>query len=262
MGYYLAGAACTLAAFGFGLWVGRGRRTVALAASGLTLLLLVVKATFHYRPAFEAAIFPWPDYIYFRSTWFYPIALFYLGLAVPLLREMRLKRAVAGFAAFVFAAALAAESWMLVPPDEPSEQVADAAHHCVQTRPYTGAPAACVALLSRWGIDATEGEMAALCRTRTEGTTLYHVYRGLRLKTRGGDLEARIVEADADGLRRRGLPAVILVGEGPRGRALTVSFRDGHVVVDDPALPEGALWTPDRFARLYRGSAVLLEARS
>lgn len=260
MGYYLAGAALSAGAFGIGLRVGRRRRAVAFLFACLTLGLLVFKAVLQYRPALEAQLFPWPDYIYFRSYWFYPLALFYLGVAIPMLRRRSPRRAMRAFAAFVFAASLVTESWMILPVDDSSTAQADPQHHCRQTRADTGAAAACVSLLSHWGVEATEGEMSRLCHLRGPDAGLFHVYRGLALKLRGSELGARVVALKLDELRARGLPAILLVGSGRARRAVAVAFEEGRVLVNDPTRPGAVSWSVEKLAGLYEGTAVIVEA--
>ncbi len=56
-----------------------------------------------------------------------------------------------------------------------------------------------------------EREMADLCLTSAEGTTLYGLCRGLRLKTRGTPRRVKLASGGADVLRTLELPALVHV---------------------------------------------------
>ncbi|MHC4251329.1 MAG: cysteine peptidase family C39 domain-containing protein [Planctomycetota bacterium] len=82
---------------------------------------------------------------------------------------------------------------------------------CLQMQASTCAPAAAVTLLAQHGIRTTEREMADLCLTSEDGTVLYGLCRGLRIKTRGTPLCMRLTSGDADDLRAARLPALVHV---------------------------------------------------
>ncbi|MHC4506727.1 MAG: cysteine peptidase family C39 domain-containing protein, partial [Planctomycetota bacterium] len=185
LGYYLATAALSLVTFAAGFVLGRRSRRAALGAAGVVLGLVVLKAVLHWKPEWEAALFPWADYVYFQSYWLYPTALLFFGLAAGQLPVRWNRAVVALVAATVFAHSLWAGRWMALPPDGSSTRRADARHHCRQSTGYTCVPASCVSLLSRLGIDATEGEMVRLCLTKRGGTAFFNTYRGLVLKLDG-----------------------------------------------------------------------------
>lgn len=67
--------------------------------------------------------------------------------------------------------------------------------HCRQTTSRTCSPAAAATLLARYGIPATEQEMAELCLTR-QGTSWQGLYRGLKLKTAASDFNVQVVQGN------------------------------------------------------------------
>lgn len=67
---------------------------------------------------------------------------------------------------------------------------------CLQSTRSTCSPAAAATLLRRYGIPATEQEMAELCLTTRDGTTWLGLYRGLKLKTSGTAWDVDIIQVD------------------------------------------------------------------
>src|SRR5439155_26252660 len=88
---------------------------------------------------------------------------------------------------------------------------------CLQTSHATSSPAAAATLLRSHGIDTTEEEMARLCLTNPDGTSLLGLYRGLRLKTRYGCLNVFSFHCDVGSLRQRvaGGPVILSVSLRP-----------------------------------------------
>lgn len=74
---------------------------------------------------------------------------------------------------------------------------------CMQTTPSTCSAASAATLLRNYGIPASEAEMADLCLTRNNGTSLHGLYRGLSLKTRHMGFEVDPFHGDLHELRRR-----------------------------------------------------------
>ena len=245
-----------LAFFG-GLFIGRRGRSVAITAYVVVLTLLLFKAVINHHPHWEFALFPWTDYIYFQSFLVFPIGLACLGLAVGMLPSGRNRRAVAGLAVFCFTIAMWTERWILVPPDDSSDERATANHHCIQTTDYSCGPATCVSLLSYWGVDTTEGEMMRLCRTPPYGgTSLFRICRGIQLKLDHPSFTVRIVDGDPYALRALGVPAIVSVR---RIHVVTVKFEGEEVWVHDPASAEPHRLTFAEYRQRYGGPAVVVE---
>ena len=83
---------------------------------------------------------------------------------------------------------------------------------CVQMSPASCSAAAAATLLRAYGIDATEAEMARLCFTTDEGTTLHGLFRGLKLKTAGTPWRVEVFSRGLEGLAEmNGAPVLLQV---------------------------------------------------
>ena len=83
---------------------------------------------------------------------------------------------------------------------------------CIQMSPASCSAAAAATLLRAYGIDATEAEMARLCFTTDEGTTLHGLFRGLTLKTAGTRWRAEVFSCGLEGLAgMNGAPVLLRV---------------------------------------------------
>ncbi|MFI5403054.1 MAG: cysteine peptidase family C39 domain-containing protein [Planctomycetota bacterium] len=231
-----------------------GRRAASVKAYAVLLPILVAKAALHHRPDWEYALFPWPWYVFVQSWLFFPLGLFCLGLAAGLLPKGRNRKAVTVLACAVFLMSLWTERWMVAEPDDSLKGRAGPDRHCAQTTGWSCGPAACVTMLSYLGVDATEGEMARLCRTAPHGgTSLFHIARGLRLKLPGRDV--RIVKGDPDTLREKGLAIVSVY----RVHVVAVRFDDDGAIVHDPAKHEPRRMSFADYRTAYGGFAVVAE---
>lgn len=224
--FYVGTACFSIGAFVLGAHVGRRSRRAALSSCALAMVLILCLAVLHARPAWEAALFPWCSYVYLQSYWVYPIGLFFLGLAVTQLPAKGNRVAIRALALTLFAGSLWSERWMVLPPDDSSTEAAQPDHHCRQTTSYTCVPAACVSVLSYWGVKSTEGEMVRLCRTRPTGTTLFNAFRGLRLKLRGTRHRVRILAVGEREFTDLRVPVLFCGG----GRHAVVMWYDGETV--------------------------------
>ncbi|MHC4939551.1 MAG: cysteine peptidase family C39 domain-containing protein [Planctomycetota bacterium] len=253
--YYLLLALISATSYGLGRWVGgRGRNAAILGYFALVALLLV-KAVLNHNPDWEFGLFPWPDYVFFQSYGVFPLALGCLGLASGLLPPGPNRRAVLILAGFVFLVSLWTERWVVMEPDTSSISTADADHHCLQTTIYSCGPAACVSLLSCWGIEATEGEMMGLCATPAYGgTSLFRICRGLRLKLPRA-YEVKIVDGDPDRLRELGVPAIISVR---KVHVITLYWSEAGPIVLDPAHSGPERISMEKVRERYGGPAVVV----
>ena len=253
--FYSLTALISVGCFVAGLIVARRKKHLSIWAVA-ALVILLIKAVLHLKPVWEAALFPWANYAYLQSYWLYPLAMFFFGLAIPQLPVKWNRAVIMVLVVALFGFSLWHERWMIISSDDSSIQRADADHHCVQTTHYTCAPAACVSLLSYWNIDATEGEMVRLCLTRKNGgTTLFNIYRGLVMKTRGSDLRVKLMETDLDTLAEIGKPAII-----GTDHAVTINFTDKGIVVHNPLNKKPVVMTREAFLKTsqFNGEVVLV----
>lgn len=152
---------------------------------------------------------------------------------------------------------------------------------CLQTTNYTCSPACAATLLNRYGIAATEQEMAELCLTR-RGTSWQGLYRGLKLKTAGTDWDVEVCQGPVDDVARRcGGPMILSVGlaaGAPDSAELTREFgwvpginhsvvletvrSGGIVVIADPSQEMSREhWDRAMLSTLWRGTALRLIPR-
>jgi predicted double-glycine peptidase len=148
---------------------------------------------------------------------------------------------------------------------------------CLQTTDRTCSPACAATLLSRYGIAASEQEMAALCLTR-QGTSWQGLYRGLALKAAGTGWRVEVISGQVEQLARLDGPAILSVGL-PSGASAGTDFThefgwvpgvnhsvvldgftaQGHAMIADPALPMcREQWDEETLRTLWRGYAVRL----
>jgi hypothetical protein len=153
---------------------------------------------------------------------------------------------------------------------------------CLQTTPYTCSPACAATLLRRYGIDATEAEMAELCLTR-RGTSWQGLYRGLKLKTAGTAWDVQVCDVSADELQRlHGGPMILSVGlaaNAPVSSEFTREFGwvpgvnhsvvleswqyGGLAIVADPSQEMSREhWDRDTMELLFRGTVLRLVPRA
>jgi ABC-type bacteriocin/lantibiotic exporter with double-glycine peptidase domain len=154
-----------------------------------------------------------------------------------------------------------------VPPTGPS-RVADGVHR--QSTLSTCSAAAAATLLGAAGIATTETEMADLCLTRAGGTLQLGLYRGLRLKTPGMDVE--FLNGDFDAVVTSPRPVIASLGDGQSrpflqrrvGHSVVILGRDadGRLDIADPMTGSRYPMTPDAFRRLWAGEAMRLRPKN
>lgn len=163
---------------------------------------------------------------------------------------------------------------LLGTPPECGDQWADGV--CLQSTPRSCSAACAATLLRRYGIDATEAELATSCLTRN-GTTWQGLYRGLSLETRGTPWHVRVAEVSSDELASGELiPAIISVGipagavvdpvysqtyGWPEGQlhsvVLTGFASDGRPQIADPSVGRES-WSREDLDVLFRGNVIRL----
>jgi hypothetical protein len=242
--------------FASGWLAGTHGRRVGLVSAGCALAFLLLKMVMSWEPVWEAAVFPWPAYIYLQGYWLYLIGLLFFGAAVPQLSVRWNRAVVCAVAASVFGAGIDATSWMIDPGIHGELKSADERHHYRQTTFYTCAPSACVSALSYAGIPSTEREMADLCLTHDTGTTVFNTYRGLSLKLVGTRWRCRVVNRSVEQLIVGGTIAVVT--ELPGYHAIALYGQGSGVEVQDPMLLAPAIWTPVQLHEHLDGTVVIV----
>jgi len=111
-----------------------------------------------------------------------------------------------------------------------------------------------VTILSRLGVDVTEGEMVRLCRTPPHGgTSLFRIAMGLRARLPEADV--RVIDGDPDTLRARGGSAIVSVH---RMHAIAVTFAGDEVILHDPARAAPLRISFEEYRAQYGGFAVVV----
>lgn len=105
----------------------------------------------------------------------------------------------------------------------------------IQTEYYTCMPSALATVLRRWGIEASEGELAYRLRTSFQGTSPVTVPGAVREIGRGVALDARIVDSTFEELLRIDRPAILVGKVGAVRHAVALMALDEReVVIGDP----------------------------
>ena len=169
-------------------------------------------------------------------------------------------------------------AWLFRGPPEGGSLWVDGV--CKQTSRATCSAACAATVLEAHGIDATEGEMARLCLTRSWGTRRLGLYRGLKLKTRATPYGVEPFSWTFDELRRKPPGPVVLLVRHGRASAANPGLvsrwgwaaRHRHTVVFFGFLPNGLAdigdpsagrrhWTVDELQALWYGLGMRLVER-
>ncbi len=230
---------------------------VGTIGAGIGLILLCVKALFHWQPVWEAAVLPWTGYAWIQQFAIYPIVTLFFGFAAAKL-PITWNRVVVILTGFGFLSFGAVEnSWIAWPQTHGRADYADADHHLKQSTHYTCGPAACVCACAHVGVRITERDMAELCLTHDQGSRLFNLYRGLTLALAEEALSLSIEEASLDDLMRPGSIAVTSNRGG--GHALCLVGQGNTVLVHDPLYEAPKTWSREVLAKNQTGPVVSIE---
>lgn len=232
---------------------------LATALTGLALLLILVKPAVGHIPAGEPRLFPWNWYPLVEGWWYLFPAMYIFGVAIVLCWKSMWKRdgllAGAGFLV-LYCGVLAISTTR----EHRLTGTVDAEGLCHQTSGYSCAPASAVMLLHRYGIAATEQEMAGLCATksgstRMAGTSDSGILRGLRLKL-GSRATPVISTPDYD---RIPVPSLVAIQLTPTlCHCIMVSkVESDQVRVLDPLYGRGSI-PREQFERTWCRAAISL----
>ncbi len=235
---------------------GRQRAAVAVMAAGGAVIL--IKAVVKFRPAWEAAIFPFPDYVKYQGFVLYLGVAVFFGAVLAWLAGRRERLMVALLGVVAMAHSGFANTWLLDRTAYGEDRFADASGHCRQSTMFTCAPAACVSALARCGVRVSERQMAALCLTNREGTGDFNIYRGLTLVLAGTPWRARLREISASALAAEGVLAVVSLEDHA---IATVGEGGDRLLVHDPLAAGPEHWAARELEIFYSGTAVMIEPR-
>jgi len=266
-------AACGAGGFMLGR---RWRRWGAEVVIALSVLLAWGFVMWMQDSIWLARLMPWSA-VLVLGMWALPLSGLVVGVVwgsakLPALRKTVFSVALLGVATYSSTSHL----WGAPPP-------CDALWRdgvCLQTTQSSCGPAAAATLLHLHGIESSEAEMARLCLTRSTGTTLLGLYRGLRLKAAERGMSVELLHGTIDDLRRLARPAVIWVElpdrddidpryrehwgwePGVRHAVVLLGFDgDGQPIIGEPAVGRER-WGIDGLTTLWSGEAMALRGGS
>lgn len=262
---------------GLGVRLGRGaaaRSVTALAVAAIAAISLQLALL--RDSLLLARLLPSPA-VPVLGTAVLPAAAFLAGLACSRLHEPHWRRLLT-LGPLVLAGAYLTGEPLLGRPPACGASLRDGL--CLQTSEASCSAACAATLLRQHGLAATEAEMARLCLTRSRGTPLLGLYRGLWLKTRGTPWQVRVVcGPPAAAWPRLRAPAILSVGlaraarvdpryerewgwrRGARHAVLLLEApRAGKVLMGDPSIGRER-WSTEALEVLWHGEALCLEPR-
>lgn len=262
-------------------WSGRrGAPWLALAV----LALCVGHVIFLSDRLVLARWLPWSGTVFLALALPLPLITLFLSLLWPQLGASLVAQLRRGVPLWILTLWLGLGSFWGSPPPQIGSFPPSPEGVIAQTSESSCSAASAATLLCRVGIPATERELAGLCLTRSAGTPLLGVYRGLCQKTAGTGWRVRVLSwaspAELEAATRQG-PVLISVGldrwqRGYDPRYVTDwGWTPGkrHAVVVFGFLPEGKLdvgdpsvgrepWRVSSLAVLWNGEGIQLVSRT
>ncbi len=248
-----------------------------------SLMTAIVHTLFFSDRLFLAQWFPWSGLVFVVQALPLPLILLFLLLLWSRLSGTRKERLRLALPLLCLTLWLTLGGFMGGPPETSTlPHGTDGVVH--QTSESSCSAASAATLLTAAQLPATETEMATLCLTRSAGTPMLGVYRGLRHKTEGAKWQVRVLSrANITQLQAATLASPVLISVGldrwQRGydpRYITEwGWTPGkrHAVVVFGFLPDGKLdmgdpsvgrekWSVESLKVLWNGEGVQLVQES
>lgn len=133
---------------------------------------------------------------------------------------------------------------------------------CRQTTRWSCGPAAAVMLLSRFGVEEDEAEMARRCGTIPgRGTSDYGLWCGVRTRLDPARFDVGLVQAGSRRAESLPTPALLSIRASPGRRHCVVllELRNGTAVIADPDRSKTFLLSSEQLERQWQGSAVVVK---
>ena len=270
-------AIVSAALLALGLWLGRRlppRDVGLLIMFGVLLLLAFEK--FAWDKLWLARMLPFSNVV-ILGNWYPLIAAFLGGLAWRRIPGRPLRRGILIVPLLILSWAGVERVMFGSPPPLKNHWSHGVS---LQTSNASCSAAAAATLLHTVGISSDESEMAQVCLTRPDGTSMLGLYRGLKLKTNGTSWKpVPFAGMSLEELELSMHGAVLLTVElepgtknaehfrrwgwdvGMRHSVVIFSFLPGHLVeIGDPETGR-EVWTLDELQSLWHGEAIRLEKR-
>jgi predicted double-glycine peptidase len=253
----LLGSAVLIAA---GILAFRRSKRLATALAAAMLALILLKVFVGRVPSAEPRVFPWDWYPFVEGWWFLFPAMVLFGVGITHVRRSVWKRdgLLVGAGYLLIHCGVTAA---LAESPRDLTGVVNKEGICFQSTGYSCAPAAAAMILHRYGIPATENEMAKLCVTRGGGTRMSGtsdagILRGLRHKLQ--DRGTAVITAPE--YERIPVPSLVPILLNPRlSHCILVSaVESDQVRVIDPVYGRGTI-ARAQFERIWQKSAISLE---
>lgn len=243
-----------------GIAAARHSMRAATWAVGAMLPLLLLKGALAQIPAAEPTLLPWDWYPYVEGWWFVFPSMLILSAAITLYRGSMWRRDGLLVVTGLLLLYCGMSAVLMARPHELTGQT-NAKGICHQTSGYSCSAASASMLLHRYGVAASEQEMAELCVTRAgnsrvAGTTESGIMRGLRIKLRG--LGKPVISTPSyDTLRA---PSIVPIQLSPQlsHSILIAGVEPGQVKVVDPLYGFGTI-PRAQFERAWKGTAIHVE---
>lgn len=268
-------AIASAALLALGLWLGRRlppRDVGLLIMFGVLLLLAFEK--FAWDKLWLARMLPLSNVV-ILGNWYPLIAAFLGGLAWRRIPGRALRRGILIVPLLILSWAGVERVMFGSPPSLKNHWRRGV---CMQTSNASCSAAAAATLLHTADISSNEAEMARLCLTRNDGTSMLGLYRGLKLKTRGTSwrpvpfagmsLQELVLTMHGPVLLSVELEAGTKNSEhfqrwgwdvGMRHSVVIFRFLPGNLVeIGDPETGR-EIWTLDELQILWHGEAIRLE---
>jgi hypothetical protein len=271
-----------IACLAIGAWLGGTHRVARRAAIAVASIGLVVAALPRFYPTLLHDVLPlgmsiWLEGVLATFPWMFLTGILWGGPRSPRLGRIGPLMAALGVVYFAFGGI-----WMVLPDVRPLDrEVRTMRDVTLQSRPDTCVPAACATALRRLGVPATEAEMCSVVMARPgRGSTLGRAAHGLRGYLERHGIDVSLEDLDADEViwtARPDRPVLVVIRSnlaadhmvaviGGYGYAVGIAnpspgAHGGVMSGQNPDFPGVELLTREQFRRLYRGGAIVFDAR-
>jgi hypothetical protein len=216
--------------------LGRRSSRAALGGAVAICLLLVARAALLRAPEVELFLCPWRDYSFYHGWQYYLFPALALCL-MPRVSGRNARALFLGAIGLCFFNAVQV-SWILGAEELVLEERRSAEGDCLQSAGFSCGAASAVNLLARYGLEASETEMARASLLREgRGSNEIGVVRGLGIKCEDTAWEPVLRRVDYDELLSLGRPALVPLSVSLLANHLVcvVEVRPDEVLLIDPA---------------------------